>query len=228
MQWTLLLGISFVGLAYYVFGLKKRIETLESQRGAGASFNYSIRALHAIMNHPKFAELIKLPSALKGKPFSAWTKEDKEKWFRSPVQNKSFINILYLPGEDMYVVEPSKQVPRIVYKDEGVIYNTVVLGDEDQIKERLELTVYSRIKRGVSYLTVALSYHEGVIGKEEFEILCELPVVPQLDDDSLRQLGFTVKRSGGDDFYEDSFGETQSTAMYLEIKKNGVEFNTSI
>lgn len=222
-----ILAIAVVVLALYVSSLKSKVVVIERERSGAATFRYTINALEAVMQHSKFTRFVKIRDAAAGKPFKDWSKEDKAKWHKvaKPIIDSSWLSVKYLPAEDMYFLTTTNGKPGIVDKDDGLIYSTVVLGDKEGYEERLELRVYSRFKGGVSYLTVALAYNTEMLGKGDFTVLCELPVVPTVDDAVLEQLGFSVERSGGDDFYEDDFGDNQTSPYWVEFKKNGVEFN---
>jgi hypothetical protein len=221
-----ILTIIVVGLVIYVANLKQKVVAIESQRTGAASFRYTINALDAVMAHPKFTRFVKIRDAASGKLFKDWSKEDKAKWHKvaKPIIDSSWLAIRYLPAEDIYSVTPSDGKVGLVDKDDGLIYSTVVLGDKDGYEERLELRYYSRLKGGVSYLTVALAYCKEMLGEDDFTVLCDMPVIPAVNDDVLNELGFKVKRSGGDDFYEDDFGDNQTSPAWIDIEKNNVKF----
>ncbi len=179
------------------------------------------------MKHPKFAHFVKIKGAMEGKAFKDWSKEDIAKWHKvaKPIIDSSWLSIRYLPTEDLYFLATANSNPWLIDREKGPIYNTVVLGDKDGIEERIELQFFSRFREGIEYIAVCLEYNKEMLGKGDFTVLCELPVNPFQDDNVLKQLGFKVKRDGGDDFFEDSFGEHQTIATFVDIEKNGVKFS---
>ena len=75
-------------------------------------------------------------------------------------------------------------------------------------------------------LTPCLKYRDEKIigGKREFTALCDFPLFrTDLTDEEVKKLGFEVERRGGDDIYEDSFGEKHSIPTEIKYKRNGVE-----
>ena len=222
-------------LGYYIYQQSKRIHALEEVRGPGFSHWFSVNAMDAVMKHKNFGEITGIKSASEGKDFKDWSKADKDKWYKiaKDVSSKSNISFTYLPGENAYFVNTFKRTPSFVHRDDtsNLLYSTIIVGDEDGFKDNIELLVYERLRKGAQgkyewFITPCLEYKDEKMfgGKRDFQVLCEYPHLrDKSEDDELKQLGFEIERRGGDDIYEDSFGEKHSIPTEVKYKKNGVE-----
>jgi len=224
-----------VVLGYYIYNLEKRIKSLEEVRGPGYSHWFMVNALKAVMNHKKFGEITKIKSAQEGKDFKDWSKADKDRWYKisDRIATKSHVKFSYLPGENAYFVNTGKETPYLTHRSgtNNLLYSEIIVGDVDGFKDHITLDIYERLRKGAQgkyewYLTVCLDYKDEKFfgGKKDFQILCEFPHFREsVEDDELKQLGFEIKRQGGDDIYEDSFGENHAIPTVVEYIKNGVE-----
>lgn len=223
-------------LGYWIFQLEKRLRSIEGTRGPGFSHNFSISCTRAIFAHKKFGEITGIKSASLGKEFKDWSKSDKERWdkmYREKIGDKTNISVRYLQSENSYFVKTYKTSPIIISRGNNpeLLYSTIVVGDEDGFGERIELLIYERLVKDTQgkyfyVLSPCLQYSDGLISskKEFFITLCDFPLFkPDISDDEMRKLGFEVKRQGGDDWYEDSFGTNHSIPLIVEYTKNGVE-----
>ncbi len=139
----------------------------------------------------------------------------------------------YLPGENCYFVTTYKNFPSLSPRDStsNLLYSAIVVGDENGFEDHIELNIYERFLKCAQgqyewVITPCLDYRDDKIigGKRDFQILCDFPHFKEnKDNDQMKQLGFEVERHGGDDFYEDSFGENHSIPTKVKYKKNGVE-----
>ena len=236
MWFTIIIGIV---IAYYAFHqLDKRLHRLEEVRGPGYSHWFSVNAIDAVIKHKKFGEITGIKSASEGKEFKDWPKADKDKWFKlyaEKATNRSYVLFNYLASENAYFVKTFKtnSPPSIIHRDgtSNLLYSATIIGNDDGFEPHIELLVYERLVKGAQgkyewVLVPCLQYRDEHIHSEkhEFSILCEFPHFrEQREDEELKQLGFKVERSGGDDVYKDAFGQMQSISTEITYEKNDVE-----
>jgi hypothetical protein len=230
-----------VVLGYYIYQqLDKRLRAIEETRGPEYSHRFSVIALDAVLKHKKFGEISGIKSASEGKDYKDWSKEDKSKWekdkkLRETLWNRINVNLTYLVSENAYFVSTYKNNPTIVHRDSNtnLLYSAIVVGDEDGLKDHIEFLIYERL---IKYdqgkygwvLTPCLQYRDDHIfdvnKNHSFTSLCDFPLFrTDLKDEEIKKLGFEIERNGGDDIYEDSFGEKHSIPTEIKYKKNGVE-----
>jgi|SRR3989344_1458411 len=222
-------------LGYYVYQLEKRLRSIEETRGPGYSHWFSINASEALSKNKKFMEMIEIKSGAEGKDYDEWTKAEKDKWGKYPeeLMNRLRVTVTYLASENAYFVSTFQGTPRIIHRDDiktnGLIYSAVVAGDEQGIKTNMEFDIYERLlhkgDRREWVITPCIRYNEGIFKYDtnKFEALCDFPHFSEKKDDELEKLGFKIEREGGDDIYEDPFGEKHSIPTEIKYKKNGVE-----
>lgn len=233
-MWLTLLVAVILG--YYIYQVEKRVRSVEETRGPGYSHWFSVNVLDAVINHKKFGELTGIKGASEGKEYKDWSKADKDHWhknFAEKVADKTRVTINYLQSENAYFVRTYKSNPSIVQRDSNtnLLYSAIVVGDEDGFKDHIEFLIYERLIKHDQgkyswVLTPCLQYRDEKIigGKHEFTPLCDFPLFrTDLNDEEVKKLGFKIDRQGGDDIYEDSFGEKHSIPTVIEYKKNGVE-----
>ncbi len=220
---------------YYIFYvLDKRIKKLEANRGSTPSHKFFIEASNAIYQNKLFAEISGIKSGLEGKPVKEWSKGEVTKWRKDYYRNisqKAFIKLVYLASEDAFIVQNSGGTD--IYLPESSkndIFSAVVAGDEDQMKDYLELGVVDRTikKEGGEYTRVITAYleehYEDFHKKVKPTILFDFPFgYWDLKDEDYKNLGFEVERQGGGDIYTDSFGETRGIPTITKYIKNGAE-----
>lgn len=223
-------------LGYYIYQVEKRVGSIEETRGPGYSHWFSVNVLDAVLKHKKFGEITGIKSASDGKAYKDWSKADKDRWhknFAEKIADKTRVTINYLQPENAYFVRTYKTNPTIAQRDSNtnLLYSAIVVGDEDGFKDNIDFSIYERLikydKGNYGWvLTPCLEYQDGKIfdGKREFTALCDFPLFrTDLTDEEVKKLGFEVERRGGDDIYEDSFGEKHSIPTEIMYKKNGVE-----
>lgn len=234
---TLLIAVV---LGYYIYKLEKRVRSIEETRGPEYSHRFSINVFDAILKHDKFGKIAGIKSANDGKDYKDWTKEDKIKWekdkkLREMLWPSSLVSLNYLVSENAYFVSTNKNNPNFIHRDSNcnLLYSDIVIGDKDGFKDHIEFSIYERL---IKYdegkygwvLTPCLQYRDDHIldinKSHTFTTLCDFPLFrTDLSDEEAKKLGFEVERRGGDDIYEDSFGEIQSIPTEIKFKKNGVE-----
>lgn len=233
MIWLLIIG-GFI--LYATYSIDKRIKRLEEVRGPGFSHWFSVNAVEAVIKHKRFGEITGIKGASEGKEYKDWSKADKEKlsemWYEKAF-NRARVTFTYLAGEDAYFVKNYDNSISIVHREhtKNLLYSTVIVGDESELKPHLDLLIFERIVKGEKgkyerMLSTCLEYRDGkILGKRDFQILCDFPLFREdleIDED-IKQLGFEIKREGGDDVYKDYFGEMAAIPTSAEYTKNGVE-----
>lgn len=220
----------------YGYQLEKRIRSIEETRGPSYSQRFWIDPSEAILKYDKLGDVLGIKSIKEGKSYDKWTKEDKDKWNKN--YSKDFFNdislhITYLQSENAYFVKAGSNSPYFSYRDStnNYVYSKIIAGDKDGFKNNIEFVVYDRLmkdKEGKYHwvITPCIKFSDGAFkGKSDFINLCDFPIFSaDRSDEFVRKFGFEVKRSGGDDFYEDDFGEHHSILTEVEYKKNGVIF----
>lgn len=227
-----------VVLGYYIYQVEKRVRSIEETRGSGYSHWFSVNVLDAVINHKKFGELTGIKGASEGKEYEDWSKADKDHWhknFAEKIADKTRVTLSYLQSENAYFIRTYKTNPSLVQRDSNtnLLYSANVVGDDDGFKDHIELLIYERLIKNDQgkydwVLTPCLQYrddHIHDINKSHiFTTLCDFPLFrTDLSDEEAKKLGFEVERRGGDDIYENSFGEKQSIETEIKFKKNGVE-----
>jgi len=227
-----------VALGYYIYQVEKRVRSIEETRGPGYSHWFSVNAFDAVLKHKKFGELTGIKGASEGKEYTDWSKTDQDRWhkkFAEKIVDKSRVTINYLQSENTYFVRTYKSNPSVVQRDSNtnLLYSAIVVGDEDGFKDHIEFLIYERLIKNDEgkygwVLTPCLQYRDDHIHdinkSHTFTILCNFPLFRNdLSDEEIKKLGFEIDRQGGDDIYEDSFGEKHSMRTIIEFKKNGVE-----
>ena len=223
------------GVIFYLFyTLDRRLKKLEENRGSVPSHEFVVEASNAIYQNKLFAKISGIKSGLEGKSVNKWSKEEITKWRKDYYKNiskKSFIRFVYLASEDTFIVQNSGSIdissPKL---GKNYIFSTVVAGDEEQMKDYLELGVISRIIKNqqdkyMRVITVYLEEHyEGFDKKAKPTILFDFPFgYWHLKDEDYKNLGFEIKHDGGNDVYEDSFGEMNSMPSITKYLKKGAE-----
>ena len=223
-------------LGYYIYQVEKRVRSIEETRGPGFSHWFSVNALDAVIKHKKFGEITGIKSASEGKEYKNWSKADKDRWhknFSEKIADRTRVTLNYLQSENAYFVGTYKTNPSVVQRDSNtnLLYSAIVAGDEDGFKDHIEFLIYERLIKHDQgkyswVLTPCLQYRDEKIidGKHEFTALCDFPLFRNdLSDEEIKKLGFEIDRQGGDDIYEDSFGEEHAIPTIIKYKKNGVE-----
>lgn len=233
MSWII---ISIILFFIVIYTLDKRIKRLEETRGRGYSHSFNVNVLQSILQNEMFGKLAKIKSAEEGKNYKDWSEEDKDKWhkiYQKDVVEKIYVRLTYLSSEDAFAIKVGNnfgiQLPSY---GKDYVYSTSVVGDDGSFEDYLG---FSLVRRNIKdhtdkYIHVLSGYleehFEDLDKKSKMQLLFDFPFNRQdLNDDYLKGLGFEVERKGGDDIYEDSFGETQATPTMLSFKKNGAEIS---
>jgi len=228
-----------VVLGYYIYQqLDKRLRAIEETRGPGYSHWFSVNVLDAVLTHKKFGELTGIKGASEGKEYKDWSKADQDRWhknFAEKIVDKTRVKINYLQSENTYFVSTHKTNALIIKRDSNtnLLYSAIVVGDEDGFKGNIEFLIYERLIKHDQgkyswVLTPCLQYRDDHIldinKSHTFIMLCDFPLFrTDLNDEEIKKMGFEIERNGGDDIYEDSFGEKHSIPTEIKYKKNGVE-----
>lgn len=230
-MWHSILFAIFV-IGYYA--LNKRLSQIESSRGKGATQSFRIDVLSAVLKNKRFGELKGIKSAESGKDFKDWGKEDRKKWWKiaKTIQDKACVRLTYLSSEDTYFIQVNN-ISYMVLPELGkrYLYTVNLTGDDSVFEKSLEFGVVERnIKSGNGYCKVLTAYlvdHFSDIDKKSItNILFDFPIHKQdMGDTDFETLGFKVERSGGDDIYEDNFGEMDGVPTLLTLEKNGAKIN---
>lgn len=222
-------------LIYSIYRLEKRVKTLEELRGPEYSHWFSIDCAVALSDNIKFREMLGIKSVSLGKDYEKWPKEEKTKWGKYPTKftDRLKVKFTYLASENAYLISPRNGIPTLIHRDElksSLLYSAIVAGDEDGLKPHIEFDIYERFVDSQSgrrwYLIPCLTYNDEIFEyeKRKFEVLCDFPHMGQKNEDELKKLGFEIQKDGGNDIYEDSFGEKHAIPTVVKFKKNGVEF----
>lgn len=229
-MWTLISVIIFFILIYT---LDRRIKKLEEARGRGFSWAFNIDGLEAVLQNEMFGRITGIKSAEEGKPYKHWTEAEKNIWhkkYQEEMASKTQVRLTYLVSEDAFFVK-GKEGSTIVLHDvlgNSYIYSANVIGDKDEVEDYLEFGLMDRIKKDSgTYQRVITGYlkeHKGIMEKGEFKILFDFPFNRNdMRDEDFKSLGYEVEHMGGDDIYQDDFGETHSLLRLTTLKKNGAK-----
>lgn len=234
MSWTLISIILFF-ILFYAFD--KRIKKLEETRGRGFSQSFSVDVLQAVLQNEMFGKMSKIKSAEEGKLFKDWPESDREKWYKANQKNiveKTHIRLTYLSSEDAFSIKVGSnfgiQLPSYLGTD--YVYSETIIGEDDSFEDYLGFSLIRRNIEGKDgkFMHVISGYLEehfkDLDKKTKVHLLFDYPFNRQdLSDNELKDMGFEVDRKGGDDVYEDHFGEMQSIPTMLTFKKNGAEIS---
>ncbi len=222
-MWYLILFAIFA-LGYYA--LHKRLSQIEDNPGKGISQSFSIYAQEAVLKNKRFGELAGIKSIASSKNYKDWGSEDKKRW--QEIIEKTHLRLTYLSIEDTYFVQVNNTSYMILPSlGKRYLYTENLTGNDSIFQDSVSFGIVERnIKIGNIYHKVLTAYLEDSFAdlskKSITNILFDFPIHTQdVNYTDLETLGFQVERSGGDDVYEDSFGEMSSTPTSLEIKKNG-------
>lgn len=220
----------------------KRLKKLEENRGLIYSQSFVIDVLGDVLSNPMLGSIMNIKSSQAGKPFEDWTENDKTKWHKSKdiktIADRSKLRLVYLASEDGYLVSSSGKILYFVLPDisHRYLYSQIITGDEDGFKDHLEFNLVERhiYNKKNEYTIVISGYlqakHEGSIFKKPVTtFLFDFPIYnykkgrPKEED--FKEFGFEIERSGGDDVYDDVFGESHSISTSVKFKKNGSEIS---
>lgn len=233
-MWTsIIIAVIFT---YFIYQLEKRVKHLEEGKGQGYSHKFSIDASIAFSKNKKFREMVGIKSASEGKEYEDWTKAEKDKWGKYPekFRNRLRVSISYLASDNAYYISSFQETPYLIFRNDIAtfrpIYSAYIAGDEQGIKANLKFCIYERLivdEEGKREWVISpcIEYNDGFLNydKNKFEALCDFPHFADKQDEQIKQLGFKIKRDGGDDIYEDPFGETHSLPVDVIYEKHGVE-----
>jgi len=224
-MWIIYTSIALLAIGY--FSLSNKFKNFEESRGKQYSMQFSVDFLNSVITNKMFGKLYGIKSAETGKEFKDWTKEDKEKWHKisKELANKLAVNVSYLQSEDAYFVKADQQA-YISLPDLGNrnIYATTIHETEDG--ESLDCFLCERYLKSEQIsgkvITGYLREFDGE-SKKKITILFDFPIgtMSDMSDDVFKQLGYSVERHGGDDIYENDFGDNESIPTMVTYSKNG-------
>jgi len=223
-MWIIYVSIVLLTIGY--FSLSNKLKNIEGSRGKQYSMRFGIDFLHSVITNKMFGKLYGIKSAEVGKEFKDWTKEDKEKWYKisKELTNKLVLNIVYLQSEDAYFVKADQQsyfsLPELGNRS---IYATELYESEDG--ESLDCYLCERYIQSEQIsgkvITGYLREFDNKSNKK-VTVLFDFPIgKTDMSDDDFKQLGYSVERYGGDDIYENDFGENSSIPTIITLSKNG-------
>jgi len=253
----ILFVILFILVLWTGDAVEKRLRNLERPRIEKSIVNFSVNPFNAIVRNKKFGEMVGLKTNT-NEFFKDWSKSDFEKFnkkggIREKIGNKlSGINFAYFERDDIYFVRDATNYSRFINRRLGktCLYSETIVEDKDG--SHLDLDIYERIpgfrenpqkilSEELVYLTVCLNYTPGgYIGKNEFTILCELPLGFLINgevlgdekcktqwakvEEYIKKEGFEVREDNNEPWgYKDDFGEEPIYYSFTSYKKNGVE-----
>jgi len=230
--------IVFIILGLIAYQINKRIERLEDSRRNNYSFWFSINVVEAFSRNTQYRILRGIKNATKD--YNKWTEKEKKRWGKHDESiNEMKVKIAYLSVENAYYISTSTGFSNIIFRKElqtNPIYSTVVAGDKELVKPYICFIIYERLtynKRGLREwcITPSIEYNGGGLltknNSDNFEALCDFPIFPSKTDDELKKLGFSINNWGGDDVFEDDFGDKHVVPTERTYKKNGasITFN---
>ncbi|RJQ27953.1 hypothetical protein C4577_00370 [Candidatus Parcubacteria bacterium] len=230
MSWTL---ISVILFFIFFYALDRRIKRIEEARGRGFSWAFNIDALESVLQSEMFGRITGIKSAEKGRPYKEWTEAEKNIWhkkYHETIAPKTQVRLTYLVSEDAFFVK-GKDAPSVVLHDvlgSSYIYTINVIGDKNEIESYLEFGLTDRIKKDKGIyqrvITGYLKEHKGISETGDFKVLFDLPFTRNnMSDEDFKSLGYDIEHMGGDDIYQDDFGETHSLLRITTLKKNGAK-----
>jgi len=224
--------ILFIVLGLVAYQVNKRIERIEDIRRNDSSFWFSINVVDAFSRNTQYRTLRGIKNATKD--YNKWTEEEKKRWGKHDKSiNEMKVNIAYLSAENAYYVSTPTGFSNIIFRKElqtNPIYSTVVAGDKELVKPYIRFIIYERLihnKKGLREwcITPSIDYHGGGLlikdNSDNFEALCDFPIFPFKTDEELKKLGFGINNWGGDDVFEDDFGDKHVVSTEKTFKKNG-------
>jgi len=228
---TLLEYLMLGGIFYFFYHeFNKRLEKLEYQKGPGETQRFSVSVFTAILNHKRLSSLVNLKSLSDGKQYNDWTEEEQDIWkknYSQRISESTYVTFYYIAELNGYFVY-TKSSQYFIRRDKSknCLYSSIVIGDKD--KQYMKFDVYERVLRGSDgkykhVITPVITYRKDWLkGEEEFQTLFDFPLFnDEPKDEDLKQMGFEIEKTGGDDFIKDSFGELEKTTLYIDYKKNG-------
>lgn len=227
-----MLTVAIIAIVLIIFELiaqRKRISAIEDGRGYGYSHSFRVDATEAIM----YSDLVKKKSGIKalteGKDFKDLSKDEKNQFSKiyREIAKKASVRIVYLVSDNVFITTSRSQIPEISRPGSNFIYSAIVYGDEDGFDERIELTIERRILLiNKTFESVITAYYQE-IPKYDFRnkaktfILFDYPFVSLNEtDDTMKQRGFEIKRTGGDDIFTDALGEVKPIPLMITYTKN--------
>lgn len=236
MNWSLIIPIAI--LSYAIYNLDKRIQYLENKRGKSESYSFSVNVFQEVLKNKFLGELIGIASLKQGKEFKNWQNQEKVKFhkkYADSLSKKTLINLMYLASEKAFYVKTSDSAYIILCNDnKNLIYTTILSGDQDgfnaRLSDSLELDLYERLikhtdgnyKRVIS--GVLTESHNNFKEPYMRHHLFDFPY-QDLSSETINSFEFRLTREGGDDIYEDAFGEMDSIPTDITYKKESVKIN---
>lgn len=194
-----------------------------------------INATEAPLCYNKFLKLVGMGLGMDEKEYKEWTKNEKKIWdeWGKKFRNKMQLKIQYLASEDSYLILPSDGEIEFVARDgrNTLLYSNVIAGQDSTDEPYIELEVHERIIKQETFLTACLTYtnynrYSNI--EKDIKILCDFPIFSTKSNEEFKEMGFKVSERGGDDIYEDAFGEKQLIPHIMTCRKNGVVFTRKI
>ncbi len=155
-MWILLSAVVLLVLLW-VYALDRKLKEINDLRGHGQSHWFGLETANAVGRNKHFKKMYKNGSSVSNddiknlKDAKKAVAETRDQWKKIPQKflDRMTIKITYLASENVYFIEPLKGNPEIVLRNDidtiRLLYSAIIGGDEECVKEYLELSVYERL-----------------------------------------------------------------------------------
>lgn len=199
--------------------------------------DFWINVSEALILHKNFKVISGIESI--GKPSKDWTTNDSIA-YQDKYSKKMMIRFTYLESENRYYI-CSEGVAFFTRINEdlpigsNLLYQNVIVGDENKLREHIELNIFERkIKNhsmkkasNLPVISICLSHKKGIGEKADFKVLMDFPLTysDAIDDTTNEALKNKLEKIeiNTSILDEDVFGDALLDQTSYHLKKNGIE-----